>query len=163
MAVIEHLTEGPLIIVGSSMGGWQSLLLARKLPNRIKGMVLIAAAPDFTETHYWADFTEAQKTQIMTEGQIEIPSDYMDPYVITKRMIMDGRAHLVLNDPLALPFPVRMVLGSNDTAVRDDTTMRLLRHADCADLRLTVVRGKDHSFSDPECLDLLCDLIAEVS
>ena len=94
LAAVDALTEGPLVIVGSSMGGWQALLLAKARAERIKGMVTIAAAPDFTEDGYWATFTDAQKETLETVGQVELPSDYMEPYIITKRMIEDGREQL---------------------------------------------------------------------
>ena len=121
LAAVDALTEGPLVIVGSSMGGWQALLLAKARAERIKGMVTIAAAPDFTEDGYWANFTDAQKETLETVGQVELPSDYMEPYIITKRMIEDGREQLVLRDTLPLPFPVRFLQGTEDTAVtRED-------------------------------------------
>ena len=155
IAAVAALTDGSLVVVGSSMGGWQALLLARAMPQRIAGVVTIAAAPDFTEDGYWATFTEAQKNALETTGQVELPSDYMEPYVITKRMIEDGRTHLVLRTPLSLPFPVRALQGTDDSAVTSETALRLLNHADCADMRLTLVKGADHRFSDAHCLALI--------
>jgi pimeloyl-ACP methyl ester carboxylesterase len=162
VAAIEALSEGPLIVVGSSMGGWQALLLARARPGRIAGMVTIAAAPDFTEDGYWASFTEDQKAALDTVGHVELPSDYMEPYVISKRMIEDGRAHLVLRDPLTLPFPVRCLQGTADTAVSTETALRLLDHATCDDMRLTLVKDADHRFSDGPCLGLIEDAVLDV-
>ena len=78
-AAISSLTQGPLIVVGSSMGGWQALLLARAMPERIAGMVTIAAAPDFTEDGYWASFNADQKAALDVVGHVELPSDYMEP------------------------------------------------------------------------------------
>lgn len=152
---ISSLTSGPLVVVGSSMGGWQALLLARRIPEKIRGMVTIAAAPDFTEDGYWASFSDAEKRQLDTAGYVELPSDYMDPYVITKRMIEDGRRNLVLRAPLALPFPVRCLQGTADTAVSTDTALQLLNHADCPDMRLLLVKDADHRFSDGPCLGLI--------
>ncbi len=163
VAAIDALTEGPLIVVGSSMGGWQALLLARARPGRIAGMVTIAAAPDFTEDGYWAGFTEAQRQTILAGGNVELPSDYMEPYVVTPKMIEDGRRSLVLRAPLALPFPVRSLQGTADTAVRTETALQLLNHAECADMRLTLVRDADHRFSDDACLRLIEQAVAEVS
>ncbi len=167
LAVIDTLTEGPLVVVGSSMGGWQALLLARARPGRIAGMVTIAAAPDFTENGWWAGFSEDQKRELAEVGQVELPSDYMDPYVVTRRMIEDGRRHLVLRAPLNLPFPVRMLQGTADTAVSTDTALTLLDHADCPDLRLTLVKDADHRFSDGPCLGMIeaaiLDVLKEVS
>lgn len=162
LASVTALTEGPLVIVGSSMGGWQALLLARAIPERIAGMVTIAAAPDFTEDGYWANFTDAQKQALETVGHVELPSDYMEPYIISKRMIEDGRTRLVLRHPLSLPFPVRCLQGTQDTAVSTETALRLLDHADCADMRLTLVKDADHRFSDEPCLGLIEDAVADV-
>ncbi|MEP3332841.1 alpha/beta hydrolase [Sedimentitalea sp.] len=162
LASVTSLTEGPLVIVGSSMGGWQALLLAREIPERIAGMVTIAAAPDFTEDGYWANFTDAQKQALETVGHVELPSDYMEPYIISKRMIEDGRTRLVLRHPLSLPFPVRCLQGTQDTAVSTETALRLLDHADCADMRLTLVKDADHRFSDEPCLGLIEDAVVDV-
>ncbi len=162
VAAIDALSEGPLIVVGSSMGGWQALLLARARPGRIAGMVTIAAAPDFTEDGYWASFTDEQKAALDTVGHVELPSDYMEPYIISKRMIEDGRAHLVLRTPLALPFPVRCLQGTADTAVSGETALRLLDHADCDDMRLLLVKDADHRFSDGPCLGLIEAAVLDV-
>ena len=162
VAAVSVLTEGPLIVVGSSMGGWQALLLARAMPERIAGMVTIAAAPDFTEDGYWASFTEAQKRTLDEVGHVELPSDYMEPYIISKRMIEDGRTRLVLRAPLDLPFPVRCLQGTADTAVNTETALRLLDHATCPDMRLTLVKGADHRFSDGPCLGLIEAAVEDV-
>lgn len=161
-AAVSALTDGPLLVVGSSMGGWQALLLARAVPERIAGLVTIAAAPDFTEDGYWASFTDAQKHALKTVGHVELPSDYMEPYIISKRMIEDGRRHLVLRDPLHLPFPSRFLQGTADTAVSTDTALRLLEHATGPDMRLTLVKDADHRFSDDACLDLIEEAITDV-
>jgi len=161
-AAVAALTVGPLVVVGSSMGGWQALLLARAIPDRIAGMVTIAAAPDFTEDGYWASFSDDQKQALEQVGQVELPSDYMEPYVVTKRMIEDGRQQLVLRAPLSLPFPVRCLQGTDDTVVSTETALRLLDHADCPDMRLTLVKRTDHRFSDGPCLGMIRDAIQDV-
>lgn len=161
-AIIAALTDGPIVPVGSSMGGWQALLLTRSLPDRIAGMVLIAAAPDFTEDGWRAGFSDAQKAQLSETGRVELPSDYMEPYVVTKRMIEDGRRHLVLRGPLDLPFPVRCLQGTADTAVSTETALRLLDHASCQDMRLTLVKDADHRLSDGPCLGLIEAAIEDV-
>jgi pimeloyl-ACP methyl ester carboxylesterase len=161
-AAVDGLTAGPLVVVGSSMGGWQALLLARAMPDRIAGMVTIAAAPDFTEDGYWASFSDEQKATLESEGQVELPSDYMEPYIITKRMIEDGRKHLVLRAPLMLPFPVRALQGTADTAVSIETALRLLGHAVCPDMRLTLLKDADHRFSDGPCLAMIEAAVLDV-
>lgn len=162
VAAVSALTQGPLIIVGSSMGGWQALLLAKTLADRIVGMVTIAAAPDFTEDGYWASFTDAQKAALETVGQVELPSDYMEPYIITKRLIDDGRQNLVLREALELPFPTRFLQGTADTAVSTETAVRLLDHASGPDMRLLLVKDADHRFSDDMCLSLIERAILDV-
>ena len=159
---VTALTDGPIIPVGSSMGGWQALLLAKAMPERIAGMVTIAAAPDFTEDGYWANFTGAQKQALEDLGQVELPSDYMEPYIITKRMIEDGRQQLVLRDALELPFPVRFLQGTADTAVSVETAVRLLEHAEGPDMQLKLVKDADHRFSDGPCLGLILEALEEV-
>jgi pimeloyl-ACP methyl ester carboxylesterase len=162
LEAVVALTEGPIVPVGSSMGGWQALLLARALPERIAGMVTIAAAPDFTEDGWWASFDAAQKAELEAQGQIALPSDYMEPYIVTKRMIEDGRNQLVLRAPLALPFPVRMLQGTADTAVSVATATRLLDHAESPDMRLMLVKDADHRFSDGPCLGLIEEAVLDV-
>lgn len=162
LAAVGALTDGPILPVGSSMGGWQALLLARAMPGRIAAMVTIAAAPDFTEDGWWAGFSDDQKRALETAGRIELPSDYMEPFVVTRRMIEDGRRRLVLRDPLALPFPVRCLQGTADSAVPVATALRLLDHATCPDMRLLLVKDADHRFSDGPCLGLIEAAISEV-
>ncbi|GLS86921.1 alpha/beta hydrolase [Cypionkella aquatica] len=162
-AVIEAATTGPLVLVGSSMGGWISLLLARAMPQRIAGLVGIAAAPDFTEDSMWADFTDAQRAEIIDKGQIALPSDYADsPYIITRRLIEEGRTQLVLRTPLNLPFPTRLLQGTADIDVPPAVALRLLNHANGPDIRLTLVKAADHRFSTPACLALITDAITDV-
>ena len=160
--VIMALTEGPQILVGSSMGGWISLLMAREHPEKVAGLVTIAAAPDFTEDGYWASFDQETRHKLESQGAVEVPSDYGDPYVITRRLINEGRTRLVLRSPLALPFPTRFLQGTDDEAVSIETALRLLNHAEGEDMRLTLVKGADHRFSTPDCLTLVETALAEV-
>lgn len=161
-AAIDALTEGPQVIVGSSMGGWIALLLARAMPERVRALVLIAAAPDFTEDSYWASFTEEQRARILREGSVAMPSDYGERMIITRGLIEDGRSRLVLRGPLALPMPVRLLQGTEDLAVPVATALRLLGHAEGPDIRLTLVKGADHRFSDAACLALLEQTVANL-
>ena len=144
------------------MGGWISLLVARTVPERVAGLVTIAAAPDFTEDSMWAGFDDSQRSALNTDGQVALPSDYEEPYIITKRLIDDGRANLVLRDDLKLPFPVRSLQGTADADVDMSVALRLLDHAQSPDMRLTLVDGADHRFSDPECLSMITDAVEEV-
>lgn len=157
------LIEGPVVLVGSSMGGWISLLVARAMPQKVVGLVGIAAAPDFTEDGFWAGFDAAQKAELEREGRVALPSDYGEPYIITKRLIEEGRERLVLRTHLGLPFPVRLVQGTADTSVPVAWGTHLLEHIDSPDARLTLVKGADHSFSDAACLPVILRAIEEVS
>ena len=162
--MIDAAVEGPLILVGSSMGGWISLLLARQMPERIAGLVGIAAAPDFTEDSMWAGFDADQRAALEAEGQVALPSDYSDdPYIITRRLIEDGRNQLVLRGPLPLPMPVRLLHGTADTDVAMSVPLRVLDHAEAPDLRLTFVKDVDHRFSTPDALDLIVQTVEEVT
>jgi pimeloyl-ACP methyl ester carboxylesterase len=161
---LDRLTEGPQILVGSSMGGWIALLLARAWPDRIAGIVGVAAAPDFTEDAMWAGFDAAQRARLEAEGRVALPSEYSDaPYVITRRLIEDGRAQLVLRAPLTLGCPLRLLHGAADADVDPAVALRLLDHADGPDVRLTLVRGADHRFSAPENLALIVATLEELS
>lgn len=163
-AAVEALTEGPQVLVGSSMGGWIALLLARRMPQRVAGLVGIAAAPDFTEDGFWAGFDAGQRATIKQAGRLELPSEYSeDPYVITRRLIEDGRENLVLRVPLSLPFPVRLLQGTADEDVAVEVPLRLMDHAEADDMRLTLVKGADHRFSSPDCLALMESAISEVT
>lgn len=156
------LIAGPVVLVGSSMGGWISLLVTRAMPDRIAGMVTIAAAPDFTEDSMWAGFDADQKAELADKGQVALPSDYGEPYIITQKLIADGRDNLVLRDPLPLPFPVRFLQGTADEDVKTSVALELLDHATGPDMRLTLVDGADHRFSDGPCLNLITRAVSEV-
>jgi pimeloyl-ACP methyl ester carboxylesterase len=159
-AAIEALTGSPQIIIGSSMGGWIALLMAKRIPDRVAALIGIAAAPDFTEDSMWSGFSTDQRAQLETEGQVALPSDYSDePYIITKRLIEDGRNQLVLRDPLSLPCPVRLFQGTQDTDVDQSLALRLLDHMDANDAQLNLIKGADHRFSEPPLLAMITDAI----
>ncbi|MDO5622647.1 MAG: alpha/beta hydrolase [Paracoccus sp. (in: a-proteobacteria)] len=162
-SAITSLTEGPQVLVGSSMGGWISLLIARAMPDRVAGLVTIAAAPDFTQNGFWAGFDAAQRATLEQVGRVELPSEYADsPYVITRRLIEDGRDHLVLTRPLVLPFATRFLQGTADVDVPMQWALDLLAHAEGEDMRLVLVKGADHRFSNDRCLSLIGATLDEV-
>jgi len=164
MDAVGRLTAGPQILVGSSMGGWIALLLARRMPEKVAALVGIAAAPDFTEDMMWAEFTADQRAELMRAGRVALPSDYSDePYLITRRLIEDGRENLVLRAPLPLPFPVRLLQGTEDADVPQAVALRLLAHLDSPDARLQLVKGADHRFSEPREIAIIRAAIEEVS
>ncbi len=158
-----NLTQGPQVLVGSSMGGWLALLLARACPERIAGLIGIAAAPDFTEDSLLPSLTVVERAAMDRVGLIERPSGYSDgPYIFTQRLIDQGRANLVLRAPLALPFPTRFLQGTADTDVPVAVAQRLFDHASGPDIRLTLVKGADHRFSTPDCLALIESNLDEI-
>ena len=163
-SIIEGLTEGPQVLVGSSMGGWIACLLLRQQPERFAGLVTIAAAPDFTEDRYWAAFDAETRTSLTRKGSVQVQSPYDEaPYTITRKLIEDGRNHLVLTEPLHFSCPARILHGSDDAAIPVSTAQRLFEHATGEDIRMTLVKGADHRFSTPACLDLIARTIEEVA
>lgn len=162
-AALMALTDGPQVLVGSSMGGWISLLLARECPEKVAGLVTVAAAPDFTEDSMWARFCESQRRELVERGRLVLPSDYApEGYVITRRLIEEGRSRLVLRTPLDLPVPVRFLQGTADVDVPVAVALRLMDHVTGPDIRLTLVKGADHRFSTPDCLELIERSVEEV-
>ncbi|MEL7343378.1 MAG: alpha/beta hydrolase [Pseudomonadota bacterium] len=161
--VIKAVTSGPQVIVGSSMGGWIALLIARDMPERVASLVGIAAAPDFTEDAFYDSFTEDERVALVRDGRIERASDYSDdPYIITQRLIEEGRKRLVLRDPLPLPFPVRLLHGTADKDVIMSVPLRIIEHAEGEDIQLTFVKGADHRFSTQECLQMITETVSIV-
>lgn len=161
--VIGAVTSGPQILVGSSMGGWIALLIAREMPERVAGFVGIAAAPDFTEDAFFESFTQEERAALEREGRIERENDYSEePYIITRRLIEEGRGQLVLRDPLRLPFPVRLLHGTADADVLMSVPLRILEHAEGADIQLTFVKGADHRFSTEACLEMIAEEVGQL-
>jgi pimeloyl-ACP methyl ester carboxylesterase len=146
--MLDRLTEGPQILVGSSMGGWIMLLAARARRERIRAMIGIAAAPDFTEDLMWPRFTPAQRAAILAEGRIRIPSAY-DPtgYLVTRRLIEEGRRRLVLREAIALPCPVRLLHGMRDADVPWQTSLHLAERLASTDVTVTLAPEGDHRLS----------------
>lgn len=163
LAVIDRLTQGPLVLVGSSMGGWLMLLAALRRRERVKGLVGIASAPDFTERLIWDAFDDAQKRQLMEQGSVPIPNCYGgEPYHITHQLIEEGRNHLLLDAPIALSCPVRLLHGTADEDVPHAISQRLMERLESQDVRLTLIKDGDHRLSAPPQLALLAQTVDEV-
>jgi hypothetical protein len=156
--VLEALAPGPQVLVGSSMGGWIALLLARRRAPR--ALVGIAPAPDFTEDLMWAAFTPEQRAAIEREGVWHRPSDYGAPYPITRALIEDGRRHLLLRGPLALDVPVRILQGQQDPDVPWRHALRIAEAITGPDVRVVLVKDGDHRLSRPADLALLGETLA---
>jgi len=152
LAALDELTEGGQILVGSSMGGWLALLCALARPERIKALVLIAPAADFTEELMWAGFTDEIKAQIMEEGAYFEPSPYGADYPITRDLIEDGRKHLILRKPIPLDIPIFILQGMQDEDVPHTHAMRLLNALRGNDVTLTLLKAGDHRLSSPDNL-----------
>lgn len=170
LAVFDHFCRGPQIVIGSSMGGWLALLLARELRRRaaenrgaeISGMVLIAPAPDFTEALMWAEFTPAIKQEIIEKGFWQRPSAYGDePYPITRALIEDGRNHLLLGGLIETGCPVRILQGVRDEDVPWQHAGELVTRIARDDVVLTLIKDGDHRLSRPEDIDRMIAAIAE--
>jgi pimeloyl-ACP methyl ester carboxylesterase len=147
LAVIDQLTEGPLILVGSSMGGWLACLVALARPERVAGLVLIAPAADFTERLIWAEMDAAARRAVETEGVWLRPSDYGDPYPITRALIEDGRRWSILPGPVGVTAPVRVLQGGADPDVPWRHALALVEAIEAEDVVFTLIRDGDHRLS----------------
>lgn len=155
LAVIDVQTSGPLVIVGSSMGGWIALLTALSRPERVMALIGIAAAPDFTEDLMWATMPHADREAIMRDGQIMVPNPYGDPYPVTRALIEEGRGHLLLRAPMPIRCPVRLLHGQSDAEVPWEISLRIAERVESEDVRVILVKDGDHRLSREEDLRLL--------
>jgi pimeloyl-ACP methyl ester carboxylesterase len=162
-AVIQAVTSGPQVLVGSSMGGWVMLLTANRMGARVQGLVGIAPAPDFV-LRMEAALSPVQKAELEQQGFTSRPTPYSDqPYIISKRLIDDGKANLVLTDGHAFTGPVRILHGMEDDAVPWQESLTLMDKLASADVRITYVKGGDHRLSEPDQLQMLDTAVCEVS
>jgi pimeloyl-ACP methyl ester carboxylesterase len=161
LAAIRTLTEGPLVLVGSSMGGWIMVLAALALPGRVHALVGLAAAPDFTEDLVWTRLAEAERARLRQDGVLRRPSRYREePLPLTWKLIEDGRRHLVLRETIPLICPVRLLHGLEDADVPWGTSLRLVHALASRDVILTLVKGGGHRLSEPHELALLGATVA---
>jgi pimeloyl-ACP methyl ester carboxylesterase len=158
-AVFDALTDGPQVLVGSSMGGWIALLLARARPDRVAAIVGIAPAPDFTEKLMWPALTEAQRATIMRNGVLHLHSEYGEPTPITRALIEDGARHNLLDAPIPLHCPARILQGMRDPDVPWRHALRLMEALESEDVRLHLIKDGDHRLSRPEDLRLLTETL----
>jgi pimeloyl-ACP methyl ester carboxylesterase len=160
LAAIDRLTTGQIVLVGSSMGGWIALLAALARPDRVTALVGIAAAPDFTEALMWEAMTFDERATLMREGVLRVPSQYGEPYPITRALIEDGRTRLLLNGPIALDCPVRLLHGQRDPDVPWEMALRIAERITGEDAQVALVKDGDHRLSRPQDLALLCRTLA---
>lgn len=175
LAVYDQVCDGPQIVVGSSMGGWIALLLAREIARRqgakpgakseskapLAGLVLIAPAPDFTEELMWKTFAPEVRHAIETTGQWLRPSEYGEPYPITRALIEDGRKHLLLGSSIAVGCPVRILQGVQDADVPWQHAFALTSQLPSDDVVLTLIQDGDHRLSRPQDIARLIKAIEE--
>src|SRR4051812_40329254 len=167
-AVFEQFCRGPQVVIGSSMGGWMALLLAREIARRemsavsLAGLVLIAPAPDFTEQLMWNHFTPEIQQEIQTKGVWMRPSQYGDPYPITRALIEDGRNHLLLGSAIEVGCPVRILQGAQDPDVPWQHAFALAHRLPTEDVVLTMIQDGDHRLSRPQDIARIMAAVAEM-
>jgi len=169
--MIDAHTDGPQIVVGSSLGGWIMLNLALARPARVAALVGIAAAPDFTEELIWNPLNDAAKAEFQTSGQITFENPYADdPVIYPYHLIEDGRQHLRLQAPLLINVPVRLLHGMQDAEVPWQTATRLADQLQSDDVAVMLDKTATHRYSEPRqlaqlerVLDDLVSLIANTS
>jgi pimeloyl-ACP methyl ester carboxylesterase len=160
LAVIAQATVGPIILIGSSFGGWLMLLLAEALGDQVTGLVGIAAAPDFTD---W-DFDDADRATIAATGRIERPSDYgYDPMVITQGFWQSGQSNLRLTGTVGIDCPVRLIHGQCDPDVPWETSLKLAAALRSSDVQTILVKDGDHRLSRDQDIALLIDVVAKLA
>jgi pimeloyl-ACP methyl ester carboxylesterase len=159
LAAIDGLSSGRVILVGSSMGGWLALLTALARPDRVAALVGIAAAPDFTERLMWDSMAPPERATLRRDGVLHVPSQYGDPTPITRALIEDGRNHLLLDAPIALDCPIRLLHGQADPDVPWEFALRIADRVTSRDVQVTLVKDGDHRLSRPADLALLCRII----
>ena len=161
LAVIDDLTVGPLVLVGSSMGGWMSCLVALARPERVRSMLLIAPAADFTETLMKPHLSPEARRAIEETGQWTQDGGYDEPFAITKRLLDDGREWLILGGKVPIDVPVRILQGQRDDAVPWRHALKLVDALTSDDVLFTLVKDGDHRLSTPENLARIIAAVAE--
>lgn len=163
LAAIEGLTSGPLVLVGSSMGGWMALLAALALKARVAAMVLIAPAPDFTQKLMWPEFSAQQQAEILDQGRTLRPSDYGDPYPITRALIEDGEQWALLDAPIELACPIRVLQGMQDPDVPWRHAFKLVEALTSDDLVFSLIKDGDHRLSRDQDIQRLVATCGELA
>lgn len=158
--VLDRLTEGPQVLVGSSLGGWIMLLAARARPRRVVGLLGVAAAPDFTEDLILPLLSPSDRETLERNGVVPVFSPYdPEPTPVTRLIIEEGRRHLLLRAPIPISCPVRLIHGLRDPDVPWRTSLRLVDRLAAEDVELTLVKAGDHRLSEPGDLDRLCQAL----
>jgi pimeloyl-ACP methyl ester carboxylesterase len=168
VAVFGQFCTGPQVVIGSSMGGWMALLLAREIAKQsasrasLAGLVLIAPAPDFTEELMWKGFSGEARRDIETKGVWLRPSEYGEPYPITRTLIEEGRNHLLLGSAIEVGCPVRILQGAQDPDVPWKHAFALAHRLPSDDVVLTMIQDGDHRLSRPQDIARIIAAVAEI-
>jgi len=163
LCAIDELSEGPLVLIGSSMGGWIALLAALARPERVKALVLIAPAADFTEALMWEQFNEDARAALRRDGVYRAPSAQgEEPYEITMGLIEEGRQHLLLGGVIDFAGPVRILQGMQDESVPWQHAMRLVERLAAGDVTVNLAKVGDHRLSTDDDIARLVAAVAEV-
>ena len=164
LTVLDRIASGTQILVGSSMGGWIVLLLALARPERVAGLVGVAAAPDFTEDLIWSTLDDEGRRTLAETGEIVMPCDYgEDPYPITMGLIEEGREHLLLRAPIALRCPIHLLQGMRDEDIPWRTALQIAELAESERVTVELVKDGDHRLSRDEDLARLCAAVDAVA
>jgi pimeloyl-ACP methyl ester carboxylesterase len=163
IAIIDRAADEPLVLVGSSMGGWIMLLAALARPERIAGLIGLAPAPDFTEALIWSRLSDEDRDRLMRDGRLVTPSQYSEePTIITRALIEEGRRHLLLSAPIGIRCPVRLLHGMADPDVPHRLSLDLAERLVSNDVRVTLIKDGDHRLSRADDLALLGRTIEEL-
>ncbi|MCH2547263.1 MAG: alpha/beta hydrolase [Alphaproteobacteria bacterium] len=161
LAVFDHIASKKMIIVGSSMGGWMMLLLALARPEKVAGLVGIAAAPDFTETLMWQQFSAEQQQEMHNNGRIMLPNCMPgeSDYPITQELIVEGRNHLLLHKEIPVTCPTHLIHGMQDPDVPWKVSLELAEKMQRKDVTLSLIKNGDHRMSTPDNLTFICQAV----
>jgi pimeloyl-ACP methyl ester carboxylesterase len=158
--VLDHVADGPQVVVGSSMGGWIMLLLALARPERVRALLGIAAAPDFTEDLLWPQAGPEQRAALEREGRWIQPSAHgEDPYVVTQALLDDGRANLLLREPIPIRCPVHLLHGQQDEAVPWQTSLKLAEKLESEEVTVELIKAGDHRLSRARDIERLFQVV----
>ncbi len=164
LGILTHIDVAPFVLVGSSMGGWIALLVALARKKQIKGLIGVAAAPDFTGDLYENQFSDAQRRELDEKGYVQEANEYSDePYIFTRALIDDGKQHFLLNTQHKINFPMHLLQGKNDSTVHWKMALNIQRVFGENNVKITMIEDGDHSLSRPQDLQKLDQIVQYIS
>jgi len=163
LTMLDHVATDENILIGSSMGGWIMLLAALERPQKVKGLLGLASAPDFTENLLWDAMTQEQKNTLLKDKILPIPSCYgQDPYPISLNLIEDGRKNLLLHKEIPLHMPIRLVHGLKDEDVPWQTSLAITEKIQSKNICLTLIKDANHRLSDPAHIEVISQALTSL-